>query len=132
MSKHRKDADYIRDIQDAIIRIADYIKGFTYDDFLADGKTKDAVVHNIEIVGEATKNLGNRIRNKYQQVPWKSMAGMRDRLTHGYFDVNYEIVWNIVKNELTILYNQIIEILAKEKLDSRLRRNDKGSRLIYA
>lgn len=114
MSKNRRDINYIIDIREAIDNIGEYAKGLDYDDFIKDKKTRDAVVHNIEIIGEATKNLSDFLRERYSQIPWKSMAGVRDRLAHGYFDVNYEIVWNIIEQELPKLLTHINEILTQE------------------
>jgi uncharacterized protein with HEPN domain len=116
MPKNRKEVDSLVDIREAIYSITEYIEGFDYDSFIFDKKTKDAVVHNLEIIGEATKNLSNNIRSEYDHVPWKKLAGVRDRLTHSYFDINYEIVWDIVKNELPKLLGQINEILTALKL----------------
>ena len=81
MSK-RADVDSLRDIQEAVRRIRMYTDAMTYDRFLADTKTQDAVIRNLEIIGEATKSLPIRLRGKYPGVPWKGMAGVRDRLIH--------------------------------------------------
>jgi uncharacterized protein with HEPN domain len=116
MPKNRKDADSLEDIREAIYSIMEYIEGLDYDSFIFDKKTKDAVVHNLEIIGEATKNLSNNLISEYDYVPWKKLAGVRDRLTHNYFDINYEIVWDIAKNELPKLLGQIKEILTAQKL----------------
>lgn len=113
MSK-RRDQDYLRDIQEAIQRIAAYTEGMTCEQFLVDGKTQDAVVRNLEVIGEATKNLSAHLRKFYPQVPWKSLAGVRDKMIHHYFGINYEIVWKIAKEELYHLLPQIEDILAKE------------------
>ncbi len=86
----------------------------TYDHFLADTKTQDAVVRNLEVVGEATKSLSTELREKYPNVPWKGMAGVRDRLIHHYFGVNLDIVWDIVIVELPKLESRIEEILQQE------------------
>ena len=66
----------------------------------SDMKTQDAVIRNLEIIGEATKNLSAELRAKYPDLPWKGMAGVRDRLIHDYFGVNLDIVWQIVTAEL--------------------------------
>jgi uncharacterized protein with HEPN domain len=86
----------------------------TYDRFLADIKTQDAVVRNLEIIGEATKSLSTGLREKYPDVPWKGMAGVRDRLIHHYFGVNLDIVWDIVAVELPALESQVEAILQQE------------------
>jgi uncharacterized protein with HEPN domain len=71
-----------------------------------DTKTQDAVIRNLEILGEATKNLSEELRNAHTNVPWKSMAGARDRLIHHYFGVNLDIVWQIVSTELSRVTEQ--------------------------
>ena len=96
----RSDKDLLSDIQAVAQRIAAYTAGMTYDAFLGDTKTQDAVVRNLEIIGEATKNLSVELRAKYPDLPWKGMVGVRDRLIHDYFGVNLDIVWQIITAEL--------------------------------
>jgi len=96
----RSDQDLLSDIQEAAQRIATYTAGMMYDAFLGDTKTQDAVIRNLEIIGEATKNLSSELRAKYPDLPWKGMAGVRDRLIHDYFGVNLDIVWQIITAEL--------------------------------
>ncbi len=110
----RTDADFLTDIQEAISRIAKYTTGITYADFLADTKTQDAVIRNLEIIGEATKNLSVDLRDFYRDVPWKSMAGIRDRLIHDYFGVNLDIVWQVGAEELPGVAASIEKILRRE------------------
>jgi uncharacterized protein with HEPN domain len=81
---------------------------------MEDIKAQDAVVRNLEIIGEATKNLSVNIRKSHPKVPWKDLMGMRDKMIHHYFGINYEIVWTIAKEELAGLLPQIERILAKE------------------
>ncbi len=107
----RSETAFLRDIQEAAERILKYTAGMTYDQFWDDTKTQDAVVRNLEIIGEATKNLSPQLRATYPDVAWKGMAGIRDRLIHGYFGVNYDIVWDIVTTELPSLRGYIGEIL---------------------
>jgi uncharacterized protein with HEPN domain len=113
MSK-RRDSDYLSDIREGIHRILTYTAGLTYQQFMGDIKTQDAVVRNLEIIGEATKKLSIHIRKSYPKVPWKDMMGMRDKMIHHYFGVNYEIVWTISKEELIGLLPEFENILAKE------------------
>ncbi|MBF0288286.1 MAG: DUF86 domain-containing protein [SAR324 cluster bacterium] len=108
----RTTVDFLRDILEASNRIKAYSRGIGYDDFLADLKTQDAVVRNLEIIGEASKNLSNVFRAQYPQVPWKSLTGMRDKLIHDYFGVNLDIVWGVLKEDLGELTGQI-EIILK-------------------
>ena len=100
MSK-RKDPDYLSDIREAIQRIAAYTAGMTFEQFMKDNKTQDAVVRNLEVIGEATKNLSDHLRKTSTQIPWRDLAGMRDKMIHHYFGINYEIVWTIVQEELS-------------------------------
>lgn len=109
MSK-RNDTVIIQDIKEAIDRITSYTSDLEYDDFLHDYKTQDAVIRNIEILGEAAKLLTDKTKEKYSNVPWKDIAGTRDKLIHGYFGVNIDIIWNIAKNEITILTAQLKDI----------------------
>ena len=110
----RADGDLLRDIREAVRRIQTYTHAMTYDRFLSDIKTQDAVVRNLEIMGEATKGLTTELREKYPNVPWRGMAGVRDRLIHHYFGVNLDIVWDIVTVELPTLGSEIEAILQQE------------------
>ncbi len=110
----RTDKDFLSDIQEAARRVKVYTAGMTYEAFLADTKTQDAVIRNLEIIGEATKNLSAELRAKYPDVSWKGMAGVRDRLIHHYFGVNLDIVWHIITVELPDVALQVEEILHNE------------------
>ena len=88
----RSDRDYLADILEAAKRAVEYCGGLSYSDFLTDLKTQDAVVRNLEILGEAAKHLSDETRARHGSVPWGSIAGMRDRLIHDYFGVNWDIV----------------------------------------
>lgn len=111
----RTDGDFLSDIQEAVRRIEVYTAAMTYEAFLADIRTQDAVIRNLEIIGEATKNLSAGLRARYAQVPWKGMAGVRDRLIHHYFGVNLDIVWQIATSELPEVASQIQGILQREQ-----------------
>ena len=91
---------FIKDILEAIDDIENFIADADFETFSADKKTRAAVVHEIEIIGEATKNIPASVRTKHKELPWKDMAKMRDKVTHFYFGVNYEIVWKVVKERL--------------------------------
>ena len=110
---NRSDMNLVHDIQEAIQRIANYLGEMSYDDFCEDIKTQDAVIRNIEIVGEAAKCISDKLRVKAPHIPWKNMAGMRDRLIHHYFGVNLDIVWQVVAVELPNL-NSEFDILVDE------------------
>ena len=114
MSKKQRDKDFIGDIKEAIEMISLYAKGLTYRKFLEDRKAQDAVVRNFEVIGEASKNITASFKAKYPDVPWKKVAGLRDKLIHFYFGIDYKIVWSIAKKELPKLRKQVKEILKQE------------------
>jgi uncharacterized protein with HEPN domain len=102
MSSKRKDRDFLGDIKEAMENVIAYTEGLDFDGFMQDRKTQDAVVRNLEIIGEATKNLSQNIRRKYPNIPWKKFAGLGDKIVHHYFGIKYDIVWQ-VKEELALL-----------------------------
>jgi uncharacterized protein with HEPN domain len=91
---------YLQDILDAGERIRSYVVELDFDGFMNDQRTVDAVVRNLEIIGEAAKNLPVELRDLQPQVDWKNVARFRDKIAHYYFKINYEIVWSIVEAEL--------------------------------
>ena len=108
---------YIKDILDCIERIEEFIGDMNFDQFLQDDKTSSAVVRKLEIIGEATKNIPKSITQKYDEVPWKEMARMRDKIIHFYFGVDYEIVWNVIKERLPEIKPTILQILEDMRND---------------
>lgn len=87
----------------------------SYEAFLNNDALKRAFVRSIEIIGEATKNIDPQFKSKHPEFEWKKMAGMRDRLIHAYFDVNYKIVWDIAINKVPVLIEMIEKILRSEE-----------------
>jgi uncharacterized protein with HEPN domain len=114
MSKKRRDKDFLGDINEAMNLIGLYTKGLTYRKFLEDRKAQDAIVRNFEVIGEASKNITAAFKAKYPDVPWRKLAGLRDKLIHFYFGIDYKIVWNIAKKEIPRLRKQVKEILKQE------------------
>ncbi len=107
---------FIKDIIEAIDDIENFIGDMNFEAFSSDRKTRAAVVHEIEIIGEATKNIPIFIRNKYKELPWQDMAKMRDKISHFYFGINYEIVWKVVKErlpEIKLAVGKILKELMK-------------------
>lgn len=104
--------DYIEDILDAMGKAEILLEGVTYDQFESDFRINFALVRALEIVGEATKRLPMSLRDQYPSIPWKGMAGMRDRIIHGYDNVDFEIVWDVVKRDIPEIKPQIRQILA--------------------
>jgi len=109
MSK-RSDENLIQDIKECISRIISYTEDMEFSDFVNDFKTQDAVIRNIEIIGEAVKFLSGILKNNYSDIPWSDIAGTRDKLIHDYFGVNIDIVWSIAKEEIPKLKEQIEKI----------------------
>jgi uncharacterized protein with HEPN domain len=86
----------------------------TWDQFMRDETLKRAFVRSLEIIGEASKKIPDDFKQKYGHLEWRAMAGMRDRLIHGYFGVDYGIVWDVVTNKIPILHQAIKEIIEAE------------------
>lgn len=105
---------YLDDMILSMSRISVYIEGYSFESFRDDPKTVDAVIRNFEIIGEASKNLPNSLKEKYPNVPWKEMYILRNRVSHEYFGVDYGIIWNIATQYLPKNLLQIQEILRKE------------------
>ena len=102
---------FIRDILEYMERSEEHLKELSFEEFLHDNKTCDAVIRCIEVIGEAAKNVPASIRDKYPSIPWRNMAGMRDKIIHGYFVVDFEEVWLVVKEEVPELKPMIQEVL---------------------
>jgi uncharacterized protein with HEPN domain len=107
--------DYVEDIYESICDIEDFIKNMDFTDFSSDKKTTNAVIRSLEIIGEAAKKIPIELREKYHEIPWKYMAGMRDKLIHEYHGVDLEIVWNVAVRELPAIKPLIEEIIAELK-----------------
>lgn len=107
----RVSEDYLQDIFEAMQMARQFIENLTYEQFQEDEKTIFAVVRALEIIGEATKKITASVRNKYPDVPWKDMAGMRDILIHDYFGVDIETVWLTVTDKIPQVQPSIQQIL---------------------
>lgn len=101
---------YVKDILAAVESIEAFVKGMSFEEFCADDKTTSAVIRKFEIIGEATKQIPDRVRRQYPDIPWKHMAGMRDRLIHFYFGVDYQLVWAAIKQRLPRLKQEMQKV----------------------
>ncbi|MFQ5981473.1 MAG: DUF86 domain-containing protein [Candidatus Heimdallarchaeota archaeon] len=116
MPKERKITLFLADILEAIGNIKTYTQNMDYDEFIRDRKTQDAVVRNLEVMGEAAKNIPDEVRRKYPEINWKAAAGMRDKLIHDYFGVSYQIVWETVTTDLPLFESQIRKALRNNRM----------------
>ncbi len=112
----KKDAVlYLDHIQDCINKIRAYTIGLNENEFMKNSLVQDGVIRNFEIIGEATKQLDLDFRNKYPDIEWKKISGMRDKLIHDYIGVDLWAVWGVVENIIPMLDLQIQEIIRKER-----------------
>ena len=108
----KEDSFYLRHVLDAAGNIKEYIRDGK-DAFLKDRKTQDAVIRNLEIIGEAVRQVSEETRARDATVPWKQISGMRDRLIHGYFGVDLELVWEAAEREVPNLQAKVAALLLR-------------------
>ncbi len=99
----------------AMERIAEYIHGYSFIIFKQDYKTVDAVIRNFEVIGEASKNLPKEFKDRYPEIPWSEMYLLRNKISHEYFGIDYEIIWDVASNYLPENKLQIEVIIEKER-----------------
>lgn len=107
MSEPRSNAVYIYDILESIERIESYLSNITYEEFLKDTKTQDAVIRNLEILGEASRQIDTDTQKMMQDIDWSGMIGMRNLLSHQYFRTDRAIVWETCHHDIRILKEQL-------------------------
>jgi uncharacterized protein with HEPN domain len=110
----RSTREYFQHMLEEISFLQDHIPQITKDDFVHNEVLKRAVIRSIEIIGEAMKQIPSDLKARYPDVAWKPIAAMRDRLIHGYFGIDYDIVWDVITTKIPILEQQIQIVLQQE------------------
>jgi uncharacterized protein with HEPN domain len=106
---------YLEDMELSMTRVQEYIQGLDFQHFKWDYKTVDAVIRNFEIIGEASKNLPRQLKEKYSNIPWEEMYRLRNRISHEYFGIDYEILWDIATKHLPQNHADILRVLENER-----------------
>jgi uncharacterized protein with HEPN domain len=106
---------YLEDMALSMARVQEYTQGLELSTFIYDYKTVDAVVRNFEIIGEASKHVSKQIKDKYPTVPWEEMYRLRNRISHEYFGIDYEILWDIATNHLPQNHGDILVVIENER-----------------
>lgn len=104
---------YVKDMLDAIDKINEFTENMTFEEFLLDDKTSSAVVRKLEIIGEAVKQIGYDTTKQFPDIPWSSLAKLRDKIIHFYHGIDYELIWEIIKFHLPHLKPKLYEVLNK-------------------
>jgi len=105
---------FIEDILESIKAIEEYSAGMDKDGLEKSRMKQSAIIREIEVIGEAVKNIPENVKNKYKEIEWRKIAGMRDVIIHGYFRVDLDAVWNVIKRDLPILKKQMESVKLKE------------------
>jgi uncharacterized protein with HEPN domain len=106
----KDDLAYVEHILDCIRKIKEFSEGLSFREFSSNELVQDAIIRNIEIIGEASKKISSDTKQIYFEIPWKEISGMRDKLIHDYLGVDVEVVWRTIKEDIPILESQIREI----------------------
>jgi uncharacterized protein with HEPN domain len=113
----RDESLYLADIRDCCIRVIGWCAGLESAQLFEDEMRRDAVLRNLELLGEAAKRVTIQTRERFIQIPWRSIAGFRDVLAHGYFQLDEDAVWDVISNEVPVLLGHIQDALAALEAD---------------
>ena len=111
-----RDSAFVLDIITSARLIRSYVEGVGRDEFLSNTQLQDSVIRRIEIIGEAAGRISSQFREAHPQIPWQAMRGMRNRMIHGYDDIDFDIVWNTTQESIPILL-ELIEPLLNSEID---------------
>ena len=107
----KDDCVYLHHIIDAFLQIEHYTDGVTYEEFLSNRLLQDGVIRQLEVMGEAARNLSEDLRNEYPIIPWRQMISLRNRMIHAYFNVNLQIIWEIIQGDIPNLKQETMHML---------------------
>ncbi|MDQ1262885.1 MAG: hypothetical protein QG575_2066 [Euryarchaeota archaeon] len=107
----KDDSVYLHHIIDAFLQIEGYTDGVSYEEFLSNRLLQDGVIRQLEVMGEAARNLSEGLLNEYPKIPWRQMISLRNRMIHAYFNVNLQIIWEIVQDDVPKIKENITNIL---------------------
>jgi uncharacterized protein with HEPN domain len=102
---------YLADIQMACEKVLRYTDGMSFEQFVEDDRTFDAVIRNLQIIGEAVKNVSIHVRDRHPDIEWRKIAGLRDILAHSYFQIENEIIWDVVQTKINSLLTKVSQLL---------------------
>ena len=115
----KDDSVYLHHIIDAFVQIEHYTEGVSHEEFLRNRLLQDGVIRQLEVMGEAARNLSEDLRSEHPQIPWRQMIGLRNRMIHAYFNVDLQIIWEIVQGDIPDLkqkMKQILDAISEESL----------------
>ncbi len=101
---------YVEDMQDFAEKVLAYTEGLTYEQFIDSGITYDAVLRNLELIGEAARNVPDEVRNAHPEIPWRMIVALRNRLIHAYLGIDNETIWSVIQDSVPLLLEQLAEI----------------------